>query len=608
MTKNHRLLPNVLLIPAIGLLGACQALKAPLMPGTDMPAATTTSQAMTGNPLSGQARPAPALLVQPVALEDIDPETTGLPDIESQTSDSDIIALALEAFGQRIGDQLASASLLVDEEIRREAEQALASQADSGAPLDAWGRLQSGMRMQEVMNQRVRAQLDWYPRHPGYLTRTMERARPFLPFILDVLEEKDLPTEFALLPIVESAYQTFAYSHGRASGMWQIIPSTGRFLGLKQNWWYDGRRDIIESTRAATRYLQQLGQQFDGDWELALAAYNAGPGKIRSAIRYNRKKGKPTDFWNLTRIRRETRDYVPKLLALKALFAEPETYQLELVPIDNEPTYEIVEIDSQLDLALAADLAGISTDELYNLNPAFNRWATAPEGPHRLLVPRDKAEQFKTGLEQLPEQERIKWVRHRIREGETLSHIALKYRTTTQMIRKINEIRGSNIRAGHHLLIPTAARANASYSQSQSQRISKIKNTPRQGDKITHTVRSGESFWLIARRHGVGTRELAKWNGMAPTDTLRVGQQLVIWKQDASNDSARVVKVSLNPADPRKRLHALRYTVRKGDSLSLIADRFNVRVADIKKWNRIGKYLQPGQKLKLLVDITRQSG
>jgi len=169
--------------------------------------------------------------------------------------------------------------------------------------------------------------------------------------------------------------------------MWQIIPSTGRYLGLKQNWWYDGRRDIIESTHAAITYLETLAKQFDGDWELALAAYNAGPGKIRGAVRYNKKRKHPTDFWHLTKIRKETRDYVPKMFALKELFANPEKYQLDLVPVNNQVSYEIVELDGQIDLALAAELAGITVNQLYQLNPAFNRWATAPDGPHRLLLP-----------------------------------------------------------------------------------------------------------------------------------------------------------------------------------------------------------------------------
>jgi len=312
-----------------------------------------------------------------------------------------VLDLAIELQAQQ-------ADLELKKQRRLEAEAALALAAsleEARKNDNAWYRLQQGMKLTTVSNRRVSAQLKWFMEHPGYLQRVMERARPILPFVLDELERRNLPSELALLPVVESAYQAFAYSHGRASGMWQIIPSTGRFLGLKQNWWYDGRRDIIESTHAAITYLETLAKQFDGDWELALAAYNAGPGKIRGAVRYNKKRKHPTDFWHLTKIRKETRDYVPKMFALKELFANPEKYQLDLVPVNNQVSYEIVELDGQIDLALAAELAGITVNQLYQLNPAFNRWATAPDGPHRLLLPRGKAEQFKLEVAKIPPQQ-----------------------------------------------------------------------------------------------------------------------------------------------------------------------------------------------------------
>jgi membrane-bound lytic murein transglycosylase D len=498
--------------------------------------------------------------------------------------------------------QAAQAELALARERQREAELAEAL-AEAERQNNAWYRLREGMQLSAVENSRIDAQLKWFLEHPGYMQRVMERARPILPFVLDELEQRNLPSELALLPIVESAYQAFAYSHGRASGMWQIIPSTGRYLGLKQNWWYDGRRDIIESTRAAITYLESLAGQFDGDWELALAAYNAGPGKIRSAVRYNKKRKRPTDFWNLTRIRHETRDYVPKMFALRKLFANPDAYQLDLVPINNQVSYEIVELDGQIDLALAADLADITVNQLYQLNPAFNRWATAPNGPHRLLLPRGKAEQFKLRVAQVPPGERINWVRHKIKNGETLSHISQKYRTTTALIREVNDLRGSQIRAGKYLMVPTATRSLQTYSLSEHSRIIAIQNTNRGGDKKEHIVRSGQSLWSISRNYGVTTRALAKWNGIAPIDTLSVGQKLVVW-----TSAGQPRAVSVNQTRPSNALHALRYTVRKGDSLSLIANRFNVKVADIRRWNQIGKYLQPGQKLKLYVDITSQSG
>jgi len=597
----------VALLVALVVTG-CSSLNPESANDSDAQADATVSSA--GQTATAQASPLTGLTDQSASYPDATATPTRHALLELDFYDSpdyfdfeqrDDAALDLE-----IEVQAELAEQALQQKLRAEAEAAAASEAARLAESrknNAWFRLQEGMQLTPVDNARVKAQLKWYLDHPGYLRRVMERARPILPFVLDELEKRNLPSELALLPIVESAYQAFAYSHGRASGMWQIIPSTGRFLGLKQNWWYDGRRDIIESTHAAISYLDSLAQQFDGDWELALAAYNAGPGKIRSAVRYNRKKKRPTDFWNLTRIRNETRAYVPKMFALRELFANPDKYQLDLIPVTNQVSYEIVELDGQIDLALAAELAGITVNELYQLNPAFNRWATAPKGPRRLLLPREKAEQFKIGVAEVPPSKRINWVRHKIRKGETLSHISKKYRSTVALIKEVNNIRSNQIRAGKYLMVPTATRSLNTYTLSQNSRISSIQNTNRSGKKQVHIVRSGESLWSISRSYGVTTRALAKWNGIAPIDTLSVGQKLVVWTRKGATQT-----VSINQTRPSNALHALRYTVRKGDSLYRIADRFNIRVSDIKRWNRVGKYLQPGQKLKLYVDITSQSG
>jgi len=485
-----------------------------------------------------------------------------------------------------------------------EEEKVALEQAELKKQNDAWYRLRQGMQLESVDNSRIQAQLEWYLKHRDYLTRVMQRAAPILPFVLNELEKQNLPTELALLPIVESAYQAFAYSSGRASGLWQIIPSTGRYLGLKQNWWYDGRRDIIESTRAAIRYLVSLSGQFDGDWQLALAAYNAGPGRIRAAIRYNKEKDRPTDFWHLTKIHKETTDYVPRLMALKELFENPEKYELELFPVDNKHSYASVELDGQIDLALAADLAGITINELYQLNPAFNRWATPPKGPHRLLLPLHNADAFKVALKAVPPEKRINWIRHKIKVGENLGIISRRYQSTIALIKSINNIKGSQIRAGKYLMVPTATKSLKTYTMSQNARLNKIQNKTRSGTKKTHVVRSGQSLWAISRNYGVTIASLAKWNGMAPIDTLSVGQRLVVW----TKGSPKAQQASLSATSPSKTVRALRYTIRKGDSLSRIADRFNIRVSDIKRWNKVGKYIQPGQKLKLFVDITQQSG
>lgn len=466
-----------------------------------------------------------------------------------------------------------------------------------------WPRVREGFEIETHLDHPwVQSELNWYSKHPEYLFRTMTRAEPFLHYILEEAEKRDLPTELVLLPIVESAYQPFAYSHGRAAGIWQFIPSTGRLYGLEQTWWYDGRRDIYASTQAALSYLQNLNKLFDGDWTLALAAYNSGSGTVQRAIRKNRKKGKPTDFWHLT-LPKETRAYVPKLMALKELIENSELYDISLRCIPDAPGFIPVDTESQIDLALAAELAELDVDTLYEYNPAFNRWATSPDGPHRLLLPYENAEIFKANLAKIPDNERVQWKRHKIKNGETLSHIAVKYNTTVKELRKVNSVSGNNIRAGKHLLIPVASRGQSTYTLSSSQRKKAIQSTSK-GNKtrVNHYVQSGESFWTISRKYNVNMHSLAKWNGMAIKDPLGQGQKLVVWTNNSSSSAA------LSKRKPSQTIQPISYTVRNGDSLSRIASRYSVSVSDLHRWNSIkGKYLQPGQKLKLYIDVTEQS-
>lgn len=471
-------------------------------------------------------------------------------------------------------------------------------------PDNVWDRLRKGMQLPEKNDRRIDVQRDWYVKHKDYLQRVMTRAKPLMHYILNEIDERNLPTEYALLPIVESAYQTYAYSHGRASGIWQIIPSTGRYLGLKQDWWYDGRRDLFLSTKAALNYLDTLEKQFNNNPVLALASYNAGPGKIRSAIRHNKKKKRPTDFWHLTKIRKETRDYVPKLYALKQIFSDPEKYGVELLDIPDKPGFEVVTIKKQLDISKAAQLSKMSLNNFYTLNPAFNHWATPPKGEHHFLLPIGKKAVFEKNYAKLPASDHIKWVRHKIKNGETLSQIAINYNTRIKLIKDVNKIRGHNIRAGKHLMIPTSTQSLNQYSKSNASRLAKTQNIVRGKSKKFHTVKQGESLWTISRRYNVPHKSLAKWNGMAPLDTLHLGKKLVIWK----SNKTKPTKVSYSPLDQRKKqIRKINYTVRKGDSVARIADKFNVRIKDIKRWNKIGKYIQPGQKIKLLVDVTTQS-
>jgi len=470
--------------------------------------------------------------------------------------------------------------------------------------VDVWERVRAGLGIDlDLENKRIKVQRDWYARHQDYMDRVTERSRRYLYNIVEMIEARDMPLELAMLPIVESAFDPFAYSHGRASGIWQFIPGTGKRFGLKQNWWYDGRRDPVDSTRAALDYLSYLHNRFDGDWLHALAAYNSGEGNVEKAIRRNKKAGKSTEFWFL-KLPRETQAYVPKLLALAQLLAKPE-FGLNFAAVSNRPVFTTVDVGSQIDLAQAATLADINLDELYRFNSGYNQWATPPEGPHKLHIPVEKAELMRARLQELPAEQRITWTRYTIKNGDNLGLIANRFDTSVATLKTINKLGSSKIRAGKTLFIPTASQMPDSYVLSADQRrLNRQDSGGGNGkSKREHITRSGESFWTISRRYDVGMRQLARWNSMATTDPLRVGQKLVLWTPSA------VVSTSVLPLNDREIVRQVTYRVRNGDSLDKIARKFSVTIGQIEAWNKISrkKYLQPGQTLKLNVDITRAS-
>jgi len=472
----------------------------------------------------------------------------------------------------------------------------LGDQIEADAPIqDVWQRVRNQLTFDIPTQRRLDSQRKWYLRHPAYMQRVSARAKPFLYYIVEQLEANDMPLELSLLPIVESAFDPFAYSHGRAAGMWQFIPGTGKSYGMKQTWWYDGRRDVIASTEGAIKYLKRLNKMFDGDWMHALAAYNSGEGRVMRAIRTNKRKGKPTDFWSLD-LPKETEAYVPKLLALADILTNYEEYEFAWPQIKNQAVIDVIDVGSQIDLAMAANFAGLTTKELHALNPGYNRWATDPDGPHRLVLPLAVVDTFKLALDQTTEKDRLNWVRHKVRSGESLGKIANQYHTTIDVIKSINGMKNNTIYLNDYLLVPVALKSLEDYSLSSDQRLAKQQSQKQGAHKLTHTVKQGDTFWDISRQYKVNLRSLAKWNGMAPRDPLIIGKDLVIW----------VDKVSTQQTD-NSVMRSLTYTVRNGDSLARIANRFKVKVSDITKWNSLNakRFLQPGQKLKLFVDVTR---
>ncbi len=466
---------------------------------------------------------------------------------------------------------------------------------------DLWHRARSRFVLNLEERPRLSREMQWYQRNQQYMDRVADRARLYLHHIVTEVERRDLPGELAMLPVVESAYQPFAYSPARASGIWQFIPSTGRLYGLRYSWWYDGRRDVVESTRAALDYLEKLHAEFSGDWLLALAAYNSGEGNVRKAIRRNRRAGKPVDFWSL-QLPRETRSYVPRLLAISAIVADPERYGMTLKPIPDDPYFAATPLDGQIDLALAAEMAKVSLEELYLLNPGFSRWATDPDGPHQLLLPVSAVPQFQQRLAELPADQRIRWHRHVIKRGDTLGTIAHKYRTSVSALKQANNLRGTTIRKGRSLMVPMASRSLADYRLSADMRRSMRRHIPGSGSKIIYRVRRGDSLWLISRRFGVSVNKLARWNGLSKRGVLRPGKRLVIWRGTAPVKAAKAkaTKVASLESAPVPAVASV-HVVRPGDNLWTIARRYRLSARNLAEWNRIdgNALLQPGQTLTL---------
>ncbi|WP_163933196.1 LysM peptidoglycan-binding domain-containing protein [Paraferrimonas sp. SM1919] len=475
-----------------------------------------------------------------------------------------------------------------------EPEQQLNEQQPEVVITDAWQRVSSQLTFDVPENARVNHFVKWYQKHPSHLQVVTKRAEPYLHMIVEKIEQRGLPLELAFLPIVESSFDAFAYSHGSASGMWQFTAATGKHFGLEINWWYDGRRDVFAATDAALDMMEYLYKRMDNNWLYALAAYNTGEGRIFRAISKNKKQGKAYDFWSLD-LPKETERYVPQMLALTKVFRDPAKYGLTISPVANQQKIVQVDVGSQIDLSMAAELASISLKELQQLNPGYNRWATSPTGPHNIVIPIEKEAEFKQKLALLPDEKRLKWVRYQIESGDSIGEIANKHYTTIDVIRSVNQINGNQIIAGKHLLIPVAAKDPTQYQLSVDQRLAKKQSIKRAKFKKNYLVKSGDSLWSIAKAHKVNVSALARWNSMAPRDTLTVGKTLVIWNNLGASKSNGV-------------LRKVHYKIRKGDSLARIASKFNVSVSQIKRWNSFkGKYIQPGDMLTLYVDVTQVS-
>lgn len=393
--------------------------------------------------------------------------------------------------------------------------------APAAAPreTDLWQRIRDGFALPGLSNKYVASHRKWYANRPDYMIRVVERAQPYLYYIVEEIEKRGMPTEIALLPAVESAFRPTAYSRAHAAGLWQFIPGTARQYKLKMNWWYDSRRDVVESTRAALDYLEFLHQEFNGDWFHALAAYNAGENGIQRAINKNKSRGRPTNYSSL-RLNSETRHYVPKLIALKQIVQHPDRYSIELAAIPNEPYFTAVDTPGQIDLNVVRELSGVDEQQLRHLNAGFKRWATDPDGPHRILVPLAEAPGLQQALADLPDSARLRWGHYTIRNGDTLGQIARKYGISVSALQRSNNLKGTLIRAGADLLIPLSpGAATGPGFQAADPGV----------NAVVHRVRSGDTLWAIARRYNVYITQITRWNSIGTHDLLHLGQNIVVY-------------------------------------------------------------------------------
>jgi membrane-bound lytic murein transglycosylase D len=466
-------------------------------------------------------------------------------------------------------------------------------------PGDLLERVRAGMALGDFRQSRIDSQADWFASQPEYIERTFSRAAPYLHYIVNEVEARGMPMELALLPVIESAFQPYAYSRARATGLWQFMAVTGGRFGLKQDWWYDGRRDVVAATQAALDYLQYLHDMFDGDWLLAVAAYNCGEGNVSRAVRRNKSAHKPTDFWNL-KLPKETRDYVPRLLAMSRIVANPERYGLEIEGMLDEPYFIRAETGGQISMEVAAELAGVSTEDLYSLNPAFHRWATDPTGPHFLLLPVDSADGFQQSLLLLTPDQRLRVERYTVRKGDTVAGVATRFGTTGEHMREMNglPVTANSLEVGSELRVPSAVKALPPQVLQAAARFDKPgKSRHSRNVRAVHVVHRGDSLWSIARRHNMDVVTLANLNRIDPSDTLRAGQRLQLTSSSTGKTSTATIVADSGDG------HRVTYVVQRGDTLSGIARTLRVSVSDLRDWNDLSNKatIKPGQRLVAFV-------
>ena len=385
-------------------------------------------------------------------------------------------------------------------------------------PALLWIRLRNQFRLpNHEHDPRVQYYIKRYTQSQNYFNDIINSARPYLYFISEEIEKRGMPSEIALLPMVESTFDPTALSSSGARGLWQIMPETGKYYGLSQDEWFDGCQDIMLSTKAALSHLDYLSKRFKGNWMHALAAYNSGEGRVSRAINKNLKESKSIEFWHLN-LPQETRDYVPKLMALVAIIKSPSKYGIVLPSILNQPYFTHIDIGKAIDIKEAAVLAKLPEKKLTHLNPGFYKKRMNPDGPFELCVPVHLAENVCSIALNMPSIPKYSAESHRTKKGETLSKIAKQYNTNIQTLKVLNNLSSDVIRVGQNLKLP---------AQTNRQVAAKTKPNAADKDKI-HVVKRGDSLWSISKQHQVSIKDMMAKNNLSKKSTLQPGQKIVI--------------------------------------------------------------------------------
>ena len=429
-----------------------------------------------------------------------------------------------------------------------------ANDENSDAQNDMWVRIKAGYELPDVKSPLTSTHEEWYASRPDYIKRMVERSQRYMFHIVEEVQKRGMPTEIALLPMIESAFNPQAYSRSKASGIWQFMPATGKHFGLQQNWWVDNRRDVTAATNAALDYLQKLHAMF-GSWDLALAAYNAGEGTVQRAIDKNRSLGLPTHYLDL-KLPPETRNYVPKLQAVKNIITDPEKYGLTIAAMPNRPYFARVTTPKQIDAKLAAQLAEISYEEFSALNPSYNRPVITSQGEkHQLLLPVWAAERFANNLTSY-DKPLTNWQTYHAKRGERMGSIAKKFGTNVSNLRTVNGLSVSGkLRASQTMLVPVTymnddtneaiETIDANELEDNNIEIAEESNEPKAAHRVIHKVKKGETLTALATKYDTSTQMLIRTNGLK-SSKVNVGQSLTIRNSNYKTASFKAIKVNAN--------------------------------------------------------------